>query len=375
MLGLLPNVNAQQLDTKQSTSEKNVPEKSWLDSMLETFGASDELSTHEGIDWGVLPGPFVNPLQGVGLGVAAIGLYSPESRQAGTQISTLGIKSYVSSSGSYGLGIENRTYLGDDYLRLELDSWISHSPSKYWGIGRVAAENDANETEVKAKVFDLAPRISYRILPNTYTTLGLHYTSHSNMSADTSLLAPKQLENAQNTGITLGLAYDSRDFALNAYKGMLLELKYNDYSSALGSDYSFEQFTANYRQYYQIKPELILAWEIYGQASSGDVPWFALSEIGTDGRMRGYYQGQYRDKYQLNGQIELRQHLAGRHGLVYWMGAGNVASNRTELFHNNWLPTYGIGYRLAFKPRVNIRFDFGLGKKSSGFYFQINEAF
>jgi hypothetical protein len=33
-----------------------------------------------------------------------------------------------------------------------------------------------------------------------------------------------------------------------------------------------------------------------------------------------------------------------------------------------WLP-------FEFKPRVNIRLDYGIGKGSSGFYFQVGEAF
>ncbi|MGL5399044.1 MAG: BamA/TamA family outer membrane protein, partial [Plesiomonas shigelloides] len=41
----------------------------------------------------------------------------------------------------------------------------------------------------------------------------------------------------------------------------------------------------------------------------------------------------------------------------------------------HWLPNAGVGYRFAFKPRVNIRLDWGVGRNTSGFYFQVNEAF
>ncbi|MDI8083742.1 hypothetical protein MJN69_28740, partial [Salmonella enterica subsp. enterica serovar Kentucky] len=56
--------------------------------------------------------------------------------------------------------------------------------------------------------------------------------------------------------------------------------------------------------------------------------------------------------------------------------------------HDNWpfpiyegpfigkgLPSAGVGYRFEFKPRVNVRLDYGVGKASSGFYFQVGEAF
>ncbi|MGI2259575.1 BamA/TamA family outer membrane protein [Shewanella sp. GXUN23E] len=347
----------------------------WFDSLLKELGASEQLELDKGIDWGVLPGPFVNPLQGFGIGVAAIGLYSPEGRKPDTQVSTLGIKSYVSTSGSYGLGVENRTYLGDDSLRLELDAWVSQSPRDYWGTGTQAAQTEANRTAVDASVLELSPRIALRVLPNTYATVGWELQSYRRMSAEGPALSAADLEDTAISGMSLGLAYDSRDFAPNAWEGMLLSAKYDDYLTALGSDREFRRLTLNYRQYQRLAPSLVLAWELYAQGIEGDVPWFALSEVGRDGRMRGYYQGQYRDRYQFNGQVELRQQLTGRHGLVYWLGAGTLADERQQLFDGEWLPTLGVGYRMAFKPRVNIRLDLGIGKDSSGFYFQINEAF
>lgn len=40
------------------------------------------------------------------------------------------------------------------------------------------------------------------------------------------------------------------------------------------------------------------------------------------------------------------------------------------------LPNYGIGYRWEFKKRMNVRLDYGFGKKDqNGFLFSINEAF
>ena len=58
-----------------------------------------------------------------------------------------------------------------------------------------------------------------------------------------------------------------------------------------------------------------------------------------------------------------------------WVGAGNIGSKMGELTDTKWLPTYGVGYRFAFKPRVNVRLDFGFGNEESAIYFNINEAF
>ena len=38
-------------------------------------------------------------------------------------------------------------------------------------------------------------------------------------------------------------------------------------------------------------------------------------------------------------------------------------------------PNYGAGLRWELKKRVNVRLDYGFGKKTSGFLLNINEAF
>ena len=100
-----------------------------------------------------------------------------------------------------------------------------------------------------------------------------------------------------------------------------------------------------------------------------------LPLLGSDERMRGYYQGRYRDKNVLSTQLEYRRQLTWRHGIVAWVGAGTMGPSVDSLNDGRWLPTAGVGYRFEFKPRVNIRLDYGIGKGSSGFYFQVGEAF
>ncbi len=106
----------------------------------------------------------------------------------------------------------------------------------------------------------------------------------------------------------------------------------------------------------------------------GDVPWSMLPLLGSDERMRGYYQGAI--------AIKCAEHPAGvsspayrRHGIVAWVGAGTMGPSVDSLNDGRWLPTAGVGYRFEFKPRVNIRLDYGIGKGSGGFYFQVGEAF
>ncbi|MNC41210.1 hypothetical protein D3C75_899660 [compost metagenome] len=143
----------------------------------------------------------------------------------------------------------------------------------------------------------------------------------------------------------------------------------------MGGDSRFNTLEGQYNAYYSLSEKSVLALDVYSRLTTGDVPWDRLSELGDDKRMRGYYQGRYRDRNTFSGQVEYRRKLNWRHGYVLWAGAGTLSRKSRDLGQGPWLPTVGAGYRFEFKPRMNVRLDFGVGRESSGFYFQVGEAF
>ncbi|MDK9778554.1 MULTISPECIES: BamA/TamA family outer membrane protein [Vibrio] len=350
-------------------------ESSLMDDILTKLGSSEAVDESKLIDWGVLPGPFVNPEQGFGIGVAAVGLYTPYDWQKGEPYSTVTVTSYGSTSGSYGLGLNNRTYLKNDKVRLLGEAWISHTPGYYWGIGSQAAENENNKVQYEGQRLQLSPKIAVEVAPNTYAKLGWQWQSFSKVDGVDGDILPSEVADATSSGVLVGMEYDTRDFEPNPMRGQFLDVEWIANRDSLGSDEDYDNLVANYRVYQQWSDTTIIAMEVYSQSIFGDAPWFDYAQLGDDQRMRGYYQGQYRDKHQLSTQVEIRHTIAGRHGVVGWLGAGNIAPTYHELFENSWLPTVGVGYRFAFKARINVRVDLGVGKDSTGFYFQINEAF
>lgn len=99
-----------------------------------------------------------------------------------------------------------------------------------------------------------------------------------------------------------------------------------------------------------------------------------LSSLGGSYTMRGYYENRYRDKNAVDLNLELRQRVWGRWGVVVWGGIGTVFHGKGIKF-DNLLPNGGIGIRWEFKKNVNVRLDYGFGKGESGIIFNINEAF
>lgn len=350
-------------------------QSNWLDNLLTQLGSSETVDESKLIDWGVLPGPFVNPEQGFGIGVAAVGLYTPYDWQKNDPYSTLTVTSYGSTSGSYGLGVNNRTYLNSDKVRLLGEAWISHTPGYYWGIGASAAENDSNKVQYEAQRLQINPKIALEVLPDTYLKFGWQWQSYREVKGVDGDILPSEMQDATASGVVLGFEYDTRDFEPNPMQGQFIDIEWIANRESVGSDSNYDNVITNIRHYQPWSDSTIIAMEIYSQSIIGDAPWFDYAQLGDDQRMRGYYQGQYRDKHQLSTQIEARHSLSNRHGVVAWLGTGNVAPSYSELFESDWLPTVGVGYRFAFKARINVRVDLGVGKDSTGFYFQINEAF
>lgn len=352
---------------------------SWIDRLLARLGAADKVDLSKGIDWGILPGPFYNPEMGLGLGMAAIGLYKPANALPDTQLSTLNLRGFITTKGAVGLVVDNETYFGDDGLRLRVSGGVINMPTAYWGIGYDNAVNSANEEKYTRREFFFEPRFEIRLLPYTYAGAGLAIQNTQATSlergAASAIATDPNGPSVFSSGVSFHLAYDSRDFIPNPYKGQAAILDTTIYRRGLGSNTDFEKVEWSYDIYHRMRERDVLAFDLYGHFSWGDVPWNMLAILGENNRMRGYFMGQYRDRNMMATQVEYRWHIAGRHGMVFWGGAGAIAPKPGDLFSARWLPTAGVGYRFEFKPRVNVRFDVGFGRQTHGVYFQINEAF
>ena len=119
----------------------------------------------------------------------------------------------------------------------------------------------------------------------------------------------------------------------------------------------------------------VLATRLHSRVTWGDTPWGMMSYIGGSYNMRGYFEGRYRDKSEIDLCVELRQHVWRRNGIVVWGGAATIFPRFKDINLHQILPNWGVGYRWEFKQRMNVRVDLGFGKGQCGFIFNINEAF
>jgi outer membrane protein assembly factor BamA len=171
--------------------------------------------------------------------------------------------------------------------------------------------------------------------------------------------------------------YDSRDNPLNATRGMRVLSSAMLFRGFTGSVANFNRFDTDIRIYRTIHNRGVIAAQLVSGNTTGNVPVRMLPMAGGESIMRGYYLGRYRDRHLAAAQIEYRTAVWNWVGVAAFAGYGTVYNQTSTLQNHQWLPNYGAGLRLRLdkKDNVNLRFDYGFGKNTSGFYVSFGEAF
>ena len=187
---------------------------------------------------------------------------------------------------------------------------------------------------------------------------------------------------------------DTRDNIFQPYRGVIAEFSFLVYNTSIASRYNFSQASLEVSKYIPLRKittdankrliQPILGLNLLTVVADGQVPFNALGVLGGTKRMRGYYEGYYRDKRMIEGQAEFRIPLFNkstnflqRFGVVGFGGLGTVAPEFNKLAVDQVVYTYGGGLRMQLdrKQGINLRVDYGRSANTSGFYLSIGEAF
>ena len=124
-------------------------------------------------------------------------------------------------------------------------------------------------------------------------------------------------------------------------------------------------------------PSSILGIHLISEFSSGDAPLLELGRLGGHEIMRGYFEGRYTERHIIATQIEWRQKLTHRWGVVGFVGVGSVAPEISEFANSNVRTSVGVGVRFLVDEHenLNLRLDFGNGNEKTNYYFKIAESF
>ena len=184
------------------------------------------------------------------------------------------------------------------------------------------------------------------------------------------------------SGGGLGLFYDSRDQVFFPTRGVVADLTFLLRNRATALDpadasTTFDRYVADVSSYHALGVHTVLAVNYFASFTAGVAPFNAMSLLGGTKRMRGYYEGRYRDKNAALVQAELRLDVYKRLGAVMFGAVGLLGDDAQLLRPNDPKGACGAGLRCTVNRRdhLNIRVDYGVGNQSSGLYITIGEAF
>lgn len=250
---------------------------------------------------------------------------------------------------------------------------------KFYGIGSATPEKygeDFNYQRVNLR-FSLRSRIT----PSFYAGVRYDYEHYDILD----LVSGGTLESSgavgQEGGTLSGLGVllvrDNRDNIFFPTRGVFFQTKATLFSPAFGSDYEFQDYKLDFRQYMTLFSEHVLAFQQYISLTSGRVPLQRLSSLGGPSVMRGYIQGRFRDKHVICLQVEYRLPLVWRLSAAGFVGYGDVAERLKRFRFADFKVTGGLGirYQINRASGTIVRLDFGFAPGSFGVYAMINEAF
>lgn len=334
----------------------------------------DNAVSDKDVSYNFIGGPFYG--SDIKFAVAITGTVNYRTRGCDKQMEPSFASTYaqISTSGFWSMGVYGTTFFNQDKSRFNYDTEFGYAPRDYYGIGYDNAIKDENRINLNQKEAMVHLEYVYSLFPKFFVGPSFDFLyGKAGKDVPNEVLDGKDRV-VRSFGPGVVLQYDSRDLITNASRGVYAHLSASFNPKFLANKYPYTRldFTTSY--YHTAWRDAIIAAQVNAKFNFGDPSWAMMSLFGDNAVMRGYYKGRFRDKHTTSMQVELRQHVWKRSGLVVWGGVGNVFHDKDSFKH--FMPNYGIGYRFEFRRKMNIRLDYGVGAHGqSSVVFSMNEAF
>ena len=356
-------------DSVAAPRKRNIIQK-----VIDYFAHSNEDKSDKKFDISVIGGPSYSESTSLKIAALISGMYKSRHDSL-TPRSDVSIYGQGSITGFYNFGIRGNHFFPQDKMRLVYDANFCHFPLKFWGIGYAQGANKANESDYTLLQSEVSLQLLFRLPHHIFIGPAAQFSYNKATKQERPDLWDGQDTRLFNYGMGFVLSVDTRDLPGNASTGYYIGLNQTFFPRFMGNDYTFSRTEVSAMYYHRFWASGIMAFRVHGAAAYGNPSWAMLPTLDAGNAVRGYYEGRYRDKNELDAVVEVRQHLYRRFGFVVWGGIGSVFEHFSQINRHTLLPTAGIGLRWEFKNRVNVRADFGVGRHSKSFSVGINEAF
>jgi len=376
---------------KRTMKKKVGPEKfffiSWLIAVAvcsSMASASQEDQNPEDLnkksDMILLPILYYKPETKIALGAGVMYYLRGSSNGAHTRPSNIFVSAVATQRKQFSIELKPDVYWNDEKYHLAGNLRVSKYVDKYFGIGRLTTK----DAEENYSFRSLEVKVDFLRKVRSELSLGLHYaletTTITEYEAEGELIHKEVSGSDGGTASGLGflINWDSRNNIFTPEKGSYHQGSVTLYDGMFGSNFDYVSVALDSRKYFELLPSHTLAFQAYCELKTGNPPFRRLSLLGGEERMRGYFQGRYRDKNMLVFQVEYRiVPVFWRIGLAGFLAAGDVADKLGAFDIGSFKYAGGIGLRYLWnrEDKLNIRIDAAWGKDTSGFYITIKEAF
>ncbi|MFI5203415.1 MAG: BamA/TamA family outer membrane protein [Flavobacteriales bacterium] len=322
--------------------------------------------------------------------------YTPETRWAG------GAAGVATFYGQYPTDTLYPSSVGISFIYTQEKQVLAYFPynlyfnhGKYWLYGELGYyqynyyfygtgnQVDPDFREYYSASFARIRLTALQRIKDKYTYAGIKYAfddiKTSNLDS-TGLLYDGSITGSLGgrvSGIGFVVNRDTRNHKFFPTKGTMAEFFVYGEDNFTGSTFKYLRFTLDATGYFSIKNKHVFATHVNAVYINGAPPFTHMGMLGGYRRLRGYYEGRYRDNCMLLAQAEYRWMFWWRLGVVAFGGMGAVAHTPDKFALNNIRFSGGGGLRFMLdkKQRINLRIEYAFGKNSSGAYLTIGEAF
>ncbi len=358
-------------------SQDSVTEKphNIIDRVIDYFNRSNDVQSDKPFDVSFIGGPHYSSDTKFGLGAVAAGVYRHDRTDSLCRQSNVSLYFDATTSLFFMVGIRGTHFFPGNARRISYNVNFQSVSSYFWGIGYDAGANNANKSKYNYLTSNVGVEYIWRTLPDLYIGPRVTFNYVNGHDFARPELIDDRKRRTFSVGAGLTVQFDTRDNITATTHGTYVKIDQIFHPEWIGNRQPFTLTEVSASTFHPLWRDAILAANLHSRLSYGDTPWGLLSTFGGSSNMRGYFEGRYRDKNEIDICVELRQHIWRRNGAVVWIGGGTVFPRFSDLRSRHLLPNYGIGYRWEFKHLINVRLDYGFGRGESGFIFSINEAF
>lgn len=329
-----------------------------------------------------LPYAFYSPETKFAFGAGSIYSWRSRNSLSGSRPSSMKIAATFTQKKQLIVALVPELYFKDESYYLYGSFAFYHYPDKFWGIGNDMpdeAEEDYSMDYVKT-FFNLQKRVARGLYIG-----GRYQFEHIELieTADGGMLKNGAIPGSEPgggsaSGLGFIVNYDTRNNVYYPSRGRYFQLYGVFFEETIGSDYTFNTFTLDLREYRSAFGNHVIAFQSLGIVTGGTPPLQMTALLGGSYWMRGYFAGRYRDKNMIAFQTEYRFPIAWRFGGAAFAGLGDVAPEIGAFRLKEFKYSLGFGVRFMFdtQEKINARLDFGFGRYgNNGFYVMVTEAF